>query len=307
MYFIKIPEHGAFTRGIWIPYATKEEAERQVSNDLLSTDFIDGIYTADVVIPRVGFMDHVDGFPEHTFADKHERVMTVKQIQKVAPKHLEAMQKEREESVVNQMLSINRILEAMRTGRADELDEDDARVARRLGWEAGPNAVAGAPGFKLVTGGTATAGPVALSATTAKTVIGIAAGSVGAPTLASFGISFDGVTQANVPVLCEPVSGTNATNPPGTNSTSMTPKQIRGWSKGGPSSTGAYNWTAEPTVLEVYDKVYLTPAGGLLSVQLPLDREPAAIATAATQFKFFGIRMTAPNAVNTHTSMEIDE
>src|SRR4051794_34325042 len=80
MFFIKIPPHSSFERGVWIPYLTQLEAERQVANDLLSTDFIEGIYESDVIIPKWQQMDHVDGFPKHVYPDHHTKVMNLKEL-----------------------------------------------------------------------------------------------------------------------------------------------------------------------------------------------------------------------------------
>lgn len=302
--FIKIPPHSDFTRGIFIPYSTVEEAEMQVANDLLSSDFIEGIVESPSTYDG-SMQDHVGGFPRHVY--EHSVVRTLSQVRKKQSKLLEKMQEDSNNAQIDMLLKLNRLREGLAEADGDfkKLHPEIKDIAKNLGMDF--QAIAGRPGFAVVTGGTATAGAVALSAATAKTVIGIAAGTVGAPTLAEIAVSFDGVTASAVPVLTELVSGTNATNPPGTASTSMAAKQIRGWSTGGPSSTCAYNWTTEPTVLEVFKKRLLTPNGGLIVLQAPLDREPTGLVTAATQFKFMGLRLTAPAAVNCHADLEFDE
>lgn len=297
-YFIKIPKHSNFERGIFIPFRTLEEAQMQMANDLLSTDFIEGIVKAPYS------MDHEGGFPRHVFTNDH--VASVGDIKKLQTALLDKAAKQAGDAQTELVLKVSRLKEGLSEhGSFQNLPAELKDLARQFGME--PMAVAGRPGFTVVSGGTATGGAIALAAATAKTVIGVAAGAVGAPAVCEFAISFDGVTQSAVPVLCETVSGTNATNPPGTASTSMTPKQIRGWSVGAASSTAAYNWTTEPTVLEVFKKRLLTPAGGLIVIQFPLDREPLGLVTASTQFKFVGLRLTAPAIVNVHTDLEFDE
>src|SRR5229473_128263 len=70
-----------------------------------------------------------------------------------------------------------------------------------------------------------TEGAVALAAATAKTVIGAKAHANSGLLLSAATIAFDGVTASAVPVLIELSSLSWATNSPGTNSTSTTPRQ----------------------------------------------------------------------------------
>lgn len=297
-YFIKIPPHSDFEKGIFIPYGTLEEAERQVANDLLSTDFIESIVAA----PYTLDVDE-QGWPKHV--TEHELVHELRALQKLAPMHRECMAQESADATTSRILAIDRIQSAIVGDGFKTLSKEDKAFAAELGLL--PQNVAGRPGYTICSGGTATAGAIALSAATAKTVIGIAAGANSAPVPVEVSISFDGTSASAVPVLCEWVSGTNATNAPGTASTSQTPKQIRGWAAQSAVSTGAYNWTTEPTVLEVFKKRLVTPNGGLVIVQSPLDREALAVVTASTQFKFIGLRLTAPATVNVHVDLEWEE
>src|SRR6266496_4328001 len=89
---------------------------------------------------------------------------------------------------------------------------------------------------------------VALVATTAKTILGVNAPAQFGVDLRGFEISFDGVTNTDKPVLVEICQCTFATNPPGTASTANTIQQIYGRTIVA-GFTGAYNWTAEPTVI----------------------------------------------------------
>jgi hypothetical protein len=94
-------------------------------------------------------------------------------------------------------------------------------------------------GWSIVTGGA-----VALSAATAKSILGAKAHANGSLDLQKAIVAFDGVTASAVPVLVELCYATFATNGPGTNSTSVTPSAAYGrqttvgW-------TAAKTWTTE--------------------------------------------------------------
>ena len=147
-------------------------------------------------------------------------------------------------------------------------------------------------GYTAVTGGA-----VALSAATAKTVIGVKAHANSGVDLTYFEVSFDGVTASNVPVLVELCYCTWATNSPGTNSTSLTPVQLYGrvLAVGG---TAGKTWTAEPTVLSVLDEFLLTPNGGIVKwPYAPGYTLDSALAQG------FAIRCTAPDVVNVRATL----
>lgn len=155
-----------------------------------------------------------------------------------------------------------------------------------------------ASGFSAVN-----AAAIALTAATARTVLGVKAATGQTITLVSYSISFDGVTASAIPALCEICKCTFATNAPGTNSTSITPISMRG-----PQltalSTSASTWTAtnEPTVITVIDRFDLTPNGGTVLFQFPLGREVEnAVGTG------FSIRLTAPASVNFNGSITWEE
>ena len=95
-------------------------------------------------------------------------------------------------------------------------------------------------------------GSVALVAATPKSVIGIRGNAAFGVDFLGFRISFDGVTAAAVPVLYQLCYATFATNPPGTNSTSITVNTIYGRAVVS-GMTAARDWSAEPTVLTVID------------------------------------------------------
>lgn len=137
----------------------------------------------------------------------------------------------------------------------------------------------------------------ALTAATAKSVIGVAAPAQFGVDLTKMRISFDGATSTAVPVRVELCQATFATNGPGTNSTSITPVQVYGRSITA-GFTAAANWTAEPTVLTVIDAWTLAAYGGLVVYDIPFATTPdSAVSTG------FVVRCTAPAAVNATGSL----
>lgn len=150
-------------------------------------------------------------------------------------------------------------------------------------------------GYAVVTGGA-----VALSAATAKSVLGVKAPSGNGLDLKKLKVSFDGVTASAVPVLVELCYATFATNSPGTASTSVTPAQIYGRSVT-VGATAAKNWTTEPTVLTTLQEWYLTPNGGLVFYDFPLGDTPDCAVSEG-----FVLRCNAPAAVNVRAGMEFE-
>lgn len=144
---------------------------------------------------------------------------------------------------------------------------------------------------------------VALTAATAKTCLMFITPAQFGGCLRKYRIGFDGVTASNVPVLCEIVRSTNATNStPGTANTTETANIVQ--YKGRSITTGFTAFgasTSEPTVLTRLEAFLLTPAGGLLVYDFPLGDEFECDVSAG-----LGIRCTAPNAVNVRTSLYIE-
>ena len=123
-------------------------------------------------------------------------------------------------------------------------------------------------GYTLQTGAA-----VALTAATAKSVpVRHRAGSVRyRPQKVKIG--FDGVTASAVPVLCELMTSTLATNRRRAPATPRAPWcSLRAQHHG--RVHGFYNSTAEPTVLTAFDLFLLTPTGGLLFYDYPLGDTP---------------------------------
>lgn len=143
-----------------------------------------------------------------------------------------------------------------------------------------------------------TGGAVALTAATAKTILGVKSGSAFGVDLKKFSVSFDGVTATAVPVLIEVCYCTWATNAPGTNSTSVTPTQTYGRVIAH-GVTAAKTWTTEPTALTVLREFLLTPAGGTVMYDWPLgDTWDCALSEG------FALRCTAPAAVNVRATLD---
>lgn len=144
---------------------------------------------------------------------------------------------------------------------------------------------------------------VALTAATARSVLGIRGGSAFGLDLAMWSVSFDASGSSaptNEPVLCELCYCTFATNAPGTNSTTETPLQLAGrvMTHG---MTAASAWTAgnEPTVLSVLDE-YLCHAQTGFKEFMGLGQE---FDTALNEG--FVIRVTSPAAVNCRPTLRV--
>lgn len=145
-----------------------------------------------------------------------------------------------------------------------------------------------------------TEGAVALSAATAKSIIGVKSGATTANhgvDLLKYEIGFDGVTASAVPVLVEICSATFGANAPGTNSTSTTVKQVYG-RLAGTGFTSAKNWTTEPTTLVSIKEFLLTPNAGTIFYDWPLGTSPDSPLGEG-----FVIRCTAPATVNVRATL----
>lgn len=142
-----------------------------------------------------------------------------------------------------------------------------------------------------------TEGAVALTAATAKTIIGVKSHANFGLDLKKYRLSFDGVTASAVPALVELCYATFATNSPGTNSTSTTILQTYGRLITAGATAGK-TWTTEPTVLTVIDSFLLTPNGGTVLYDWPLGDTPDSALSEG-----FAIRVNAPAAVNARATM----
>lgn len=141
-------------------------------------------------------------------------------------------------------------------------------------------------------------GAVALTAATAKTVVGVKAHANSGVMVCGFSISFADTNATEVPALIELMYCTWATNGPGTNSTSTTPRQMFGRSLTAGFTSGK-GWTTEPTALTLaFPEFVLTPNGGTLIYNFPLGTEPdSALAEG------FALRVTAPSATDCRAAL----
>lgn len=151
-----------------------------------------------------------------------------------------------------------------------------------------------AAGYSLTSGASA----VALSAATAKTILGVVAASNVTAKLTELGVSFDGVSATAVPVLVELCDSSGGAA--GTPGATPTPKQIRGLARAA-QSTGGNAYSAEPTTLTVI-KQWLVHAQTGMVLQFPLGREPEHVGAGG-----LFVRCTAPAAVNVRAYLEFEE
>ena len=150
-------------------------------------------------------------------------------------------------------------------------------------------------GYSVVTGGA-----VALTAATAKSVIGVKSHANFGIDLKKLTLSFADTDASEVPVLIEICQSTFATNGPGTNSTSVTPLQTYGRSIT-VGATAAKTWTTEPTVLTVIREFLLTPAGGVVMYDWPLGDSPDSAVSEG-----FVVRCTAPSATDVRATLDYE-
>lgn len=150
----------------------------------------------------------------------------------------------------------------------------------------------GKAGYSVVVGA-----DVALSAGTAKSVLGVRSGTAFGLDLKKIRVSFDGTDGGVEPVLVELCHATFASNAPGTASTSVTPAQVYGRAVAH-GVTAARAWSSEPTALTVLDAWLLSPAGGLALYDIPLGDTPDCAVSEG-----FVIRCTAPAAVNARAAL----
>jgi hypothetical protein len=158
-----------------------------------------------------------------------------------------------------------------------------------------PMVGANSPGYSA-----GTEGAVALGAGTAKTIMGIKAGTTFILDWRGYRVAFDGVTASAVPALIEPATCTFATNAPGTASTSTTVKNPYGRQVAS-GMTSAKTWTTEPTVVTAVDEFLLTPNAGLVIYDWPLGESPDTGLGEGV-----GVRVTAPAIVNVRGSMDVE-
>ena len=151
--------------------------------------------------------------------------------------------------------------------------------------------------YVVRSGASATASvAVATVAATAKTVIACLGSASDSIALKRVRISFASVTATDVPALVE----VGFTTTLGTG-TAFTPVQMVGHSL--PSSVAAaYNLTAEPTYLRIWEVTHIPVNNGLMEWWYPLGEEPQCDANQG-----IAIRITSPQAQSVLASMLFSE
>lgn len=290
--FLHLAPTGHFDQGIFVPFATVEEAERQATWEMMHDadpdDYL-GVFESEYAVgPRRGWV--WNGSPEvgsspHLDSEQRRKVHTKAQLVKVARSLRDPLYEEYHRAQEEFLLEQAKLI---RSG----LGEFKGTIpGNAYTWE---------------TGGTATAVPAALTAATAKTVVLLLMAASNQASISEIGVSFDGVTASAVPVLVELISGT--AGGAGTPRAALAAgKQMRGWPAQVSQTTCGDTYSAEPTTELVNKKWYITPNGGTQTIQSPLGREPTGVVTAATDAKTWGLRLTAPAAVNAHAYIEFEE
>lgn len=137
------------------------------------------------------------------------------------------------------------------------------------------------------------ASTVALTAATAKSVLGVKAAANVCAKLTEVGASFDGATSSNAPAVCEFMQSTFATNGPGTNSTSVTPAKRDTGRAETIQATAAKNWTTEPTVLTLQRPLDIGQFNGVVVYMHPFAAPFIVIGGQGAV-----LRVNSPNNVN---------
>lgn len=143
---------------------------------------------------------------------------------------------------------------------------------------------------------------VALTAATPKTVVGFVAPTNIAEKIIGWEWYANGSTSTAVPITVELCQCTFATNAPGTNSTSVTPRKANTNMAETFQLAAAVNWTAEPTVITVVQTKYLPAYNGKDSKYSPFD--PLFIVPGAAGWL---VRMTAPANVTVSGTITFEE
>ena len=149
-------------------------------------------------------------------------------------------------------------------------------------------------GYSIVTGGA-----VSLSASTAKSVLGVKSASDFGIDLKKIWWGFTGVTASEAPVVCELCYCTWGANVPGTNSSAITTstQQLYGRTVAHGITAGK-TWTTEPTTLTVLGEIPLTPNGGSMLYDFPLGDTPDCAPDHG-----FVLRFTAAASVSVRATM----
>jgi hypothetical protein len=149
-----------------------------------------------------------------------------------------------------------------------------------------------------------TEGNVAPTTATLKYVCGVKAHANSGLQLQGFQISFDGSTASAAPALVEVVYTTWATNGPGTNSTSTTPRQVNGRVLTA-GFTSATNWSSAPTgglTPVTPSDLYVPQYNGTLVYRFPEGDQPD---TALAEGFVMRVTATFSGTLNVRASLTV--
>lgn len=124
---------------------------------------------------------------------------------------------------------------------------------------------------------------VSLAVATTKTIVQLVPAANRPLRIIEIGVSFDSVTSTDAPVAVDLIRQSTA----GTSS-ALTLVSDQEDEAASIVCTGLQTFTAEPTAGSILRTWHVSPIGGLLVIQWPLDREPVALTNR------IAIRCTAP-------------
>lgn len=143
-----------------------------------------------------------------------------------------------------------------------------------------------------------TEGPEALAAATAETLLQLRGLTTVRPRITAYGVSFDGVTAGNTPVLVRLAWQT-------TDGTATGASEVLLDGSDNAAVTTAFNsFTAEPTLGTIIEEFYVHPNGGLWVREFMPDRGPKLAAATSSRI---GLIVNAPQIVNATAFIQWDE
>jgi hypothetical protein len=141
-----------------------------------------------------------------------------------------------------------------------------------------------------------TCNTVSCPAGVAKTVLGVLAAANLPLKVTGISLSFDSPLSFNPPAVLELCACTFATNPPGTNSTGVTPTKRDGGRAEVVQATAGKNWTVEPTVITPLRTLAMPQFNGTFEPMGTLGRE--GVPWTIPALTGFLIRITASANIN---------
>jgi hypothetical protein len=143
---------------------------------------------------------------------------------------------------------------------------------------------------------------IALTSATTKTVVGVKAAGNIVVKCTEVSASFDGATSTNAPVVVEFCQNTFGANPPGTNSTSVTPSKRDAGRAETIQATAGKNWTTEPTTQAQQRVLDVGQYNGTFVYMNPFASPHIIVGGAGAN-----VRVTSPTGVNYSGGMVCEE